>query len=205
MKVAGARSRGGGDGQGGCLVEHADVADVSIVRTPVCCCNPAVFKRKTNSERTEQDERDTSRMRGVRSAPRGTTLAQPLSRVRQTVAGSLRSRTRGGLFDERKFAGKTERSMALPRSAARGARRKHRLARRRLHAALARRAFGRASRLAAALHQGRGAEPDAEFQSARHGDGRLDGTGVGRAETGCPFGGDRGGRAWSSRPPPPAP
>ncbi len=47
-----------------------------------------------------------------------------------------------------------------------------------LHVAKAR----QESRYSRALHQGRVAEPDAEFQGARHGDGRFDGEGVGRNE-----------------------
>src|SRR5260370_33912217 len=89
--------------------------------------------------------------------------------------------------------------MALSRSITSRTRREHRHAGRGLYAARARVAAWRATRIRRAVHKGRGAEPDSEFQSARHGGGSLDGPRDGREEAGGTLGGPRRGRARGVR------
>src|SRR5689334_21062672 len=105
-------------------------------------------------------------MRRVRTQTRGTTLAESLRAVRKAPAGSLRFSAGRAEFDKRIFTGEARGPLALPRGSAGRAGRKHRLARRGLDASSAGAAIGRASRLEEPAHQGRVAEPDAEFQSS---------------------------------------
>src|ERR1043165_2200973 len=114
-------------------------------------------------------------MRGVRSAPRGTRVAKSLRAVRQATSGSLRPGASRARIDKRIVARKTRGPLALPRGAARRARREHSLAGRRLDAAFTCAEIGKACWTRRAFHQGRVAEPDTEFQGARNGYGCFDG------------------------------
>src|SRR5438046_5576828 len=66
---------------------------------------------------------------------------------------------------------------------------------------LVRIATGRAAWVERALHQGRGAEPNAEFQGARYDGGGFHGERVGRAEAGGAVGRQRGGGVGGVRGP----
>src|ERR1051325_8197009 len=78
-----------------------------------------------------------SGMRPLRPGTRGTSVAQPLSRLRKTFAGPLRPGTRQSDFDEGVARVETRRSLALSRSASGRRRREYRLFRGRLDAAAA--------------------------------------------------------------------
>src|SRR5438067_12919983 len=118
----------------------------------------------------------------VWSSSRGTTVAQPLHAVWKAAACSLQPDTSRTVFDKTESKGESAGPLALPRSPAGRRRCERDHVGRRLHAARARVAARRVARHAGALHQGRGAEPDAKFQSAWQGGGGFDGQRVGRAE-----------------------
>src|SRR6185369_5863378 len=117
------------------------------------------------------------------TAPRGTTVAQLMQSMRKAVAGSLRFGKRGRVFDKGVVARKAGGSMALSRSLAGRARRERGEFRRRIYAARTRLAARPAAGIGPAVYQGRGAEPDPEFQSAGHDRGSVDGQRTGCQET----------------------
>src|SRR3989442_9625610 len=125
----------------------------------------------------------------VWSSSRGTTVAQPLHAMWKAAAGSIQPDTSRTGFDETESEGTSAGPLAIPRSFAGRRRCERDHVGRRLHAARARVAARRVARNERALHQGRGAEPDAKFQSAWHGGGGFNGQRVGRAEACRSFGG----------------
>src|SRR5437763_5131569 len=94
---------------------------------------PEPFERKA-----EYNERNSSGMRCMWTATRGTTLAQPLQSMRKAATGSIRFCARGQVFDKGVVKATRARSMALSRGITRRARREHREPGRRIHAAAAR-------------------------------------------------------------------
>src|SRR5215475_15514592 len=125
----------------------------------------------------------------MRTATRGTTVAQFMQSMRKAAPGSVRFSERVRVFDKRIVEGKAARFMAVSRSLAGGSRRERGEFRRRIHAARARLAARQAAWTERVVHQRRGAEPDPEFQSSRHDCGSLDGQRIGGQETCCALGG----------------
>src|SRR5262245_52934686 len=115
----------------------------------------------------------------LRTATRGTTVAQFMRSMRKAAPGSLRFRARVRVVDKRIVEGKAAGFMAVSRSLAGGSRRERGKFRRRIHAARARLAARQAAWTERVVYQRRGAEPDAEFQSARDDRGGVDGQRIG--------------------------